>query len=410
MTIVSSIVKNGIEYTKKGCRLLSKQRILGAEKMRVPLSFKPSGVPYTDVVKVETDFGKVVKTITSEMSSEGKLVHRTITETRNGEVVGEIIKDYAYDGAIKTVKTVNKGRGGFLLGESSETVNWLGHNVTDTGIIPIVSRVKFDKQFGAGGERLEHQLYETFAQGQGRTKYLETYAKRLSDGQVVDTRVTGAGVNVQALSSDPYLFIRNYDMKDFANSVRWIAEKNQRVDGLAGDFVLAPIKKCNGYYRDINSKVVVDVTSPLQTKTDLVDTINHEYRHKFQHKKGSQFIQRFLNLFRSEGNKVRIYKDWGYAIKNKFSEIIYPFTTFTQKGYWNNFLEVDARKAGKFASDVYKLNSEILAKAFGGPDRMYFVNETTGIFNSQALKSVIQDAINNGKVVTMPLSLSTLKK
>ena len=407
MTIVSSVIKNGIKYTQKGCRLLSKQRVFGAEKVKVPLSLKASGVPYTDVVKVETDFGKAVKTITSEMSSEGKLVHRTITETRNGEVVGEIIKDYAYDGAIKTVKTVNKGRGGFIISDSKDVINGFGVDVADKGITPVVTRVKFDKHFGGGGERLEHQLYETFTRGQGRTKYLETYAKRLADGHVVDTSVTGAGVNLECLSRDPYLFIRNYDLDDFAKSARWLAEKNQRVDGLAGGFTIAPLKKCNGYYRDWNSSVVVDATNSMTTKTALVDTLNHEFRHKFQHKKGSQFIQRFLNLFRSEGKKVPIYKNWQYAIKNKVSEIIYPFTTFTNKGYWNNFLEVDARKAGKFASDVYKFNSEVLAKSFGGPDTMYFVNDALGCIDSNAVKAVIQDAIKQGKVVTLPISLTT---
>lgn len=394
MAIIGSIVKNGIKYTKNGCRLLSKERMIG--KCKVPLDIDVSGSLYSDVVKVETEFGKAIKTITSYISPEGKLLHRTISETRNGEVVEQLFRDYSNYGSTRTVKTKKIGRGGIPLNEKEETLNWLGLDVCDNEIKRTATKVTFEKQFGGAGERLEHQLYETFTPGKGRSKYLETYAKRLSDGRVVDTQVTGAGVDVATLSKDPYLFIRNYDLEDFAKSARWIAEKNQRVEGIAGDFVVAPTKNCSGYYRDFNSEVVVDANAPLQTKADLVDTINHEYRHKFQHKKGSQFVQRFLNLFRSEGDKVPIYKSWSYAIKNKISGILYPFTTITRKGYWNNFLEVDARKAGQFAEDVYKDRSLELAKVFGGPNRMYYVNDSV-------LSTAISDAISQGKVVTLPL-------
>ena len=90
MTIVGSIVKNGIKYTKNGCRLLSKERMIG--KCKVPLDIDVSGSIYSDVVKVETEFGKAIKTITSYISPEGKLLHRTISETRNGEVVEQLLK------------------------------------------------------------------------------------------------------------------------------------------------------------------------------------------------------------------------------------------------------------------------------------------------------------------------------
>ena len=57
---------------------------------------------------------------------------------------------------------------------------------------------------------------------------------------------------------------------------------------------------------------------------------------------------------------------------------------------------MDARNAGKFAEDVYKDRSLELAKAFGGPNRMYYVNDSV-------LSTVISDAISQGKVVTLPL-------
>lgn len=408
MAIINSIIKNGIKYTKNGCRLLGKERTVLSGKYKIPLDCDVSGMFYSDIVRVETDFGKAIKTITSYKSNEGKILHRTISESRNGEVVGSIMKDYVHDGTMRTVKTIKKGRGDFLISESDEFINCIGRDVSDKGATPIMTKIKFDKHFGGGGERLEHQLYETFVRGEGRTKHLETYAKRLADGHVVDTRVTGAGVDVATLSSDPYLFIRNYNLDDFANSARWIAEKNQRVEGLGGRFVIKP-SKCDGYYRSIDDLVVVDTGNPFCTKSGLVDTLNHEYRHKFQNKKGSQFIQRFLNLFRSKENKVPIYKDLTYALKNKFADVVYPFTTFYKKGYMNNFLEVDARNAGKFASDVYQIASKRLAKVFGGPDKMYFVNENVlnGLIDEKVVKSVIQDAISQGNVVTIPLSLAS---
>ncbi len=391
MSIVNSVVKNGIEYTKNGCRLIPKT----SKVVDVPVGVAASTKMHLDTIVIETDFGKAIKTIESMRVPDGKPVQKVITETREGEVVEKIVRDYTYDRSIKIVKTSKTGRGGINLGESEEIINWFGHDVTDTGINRITTRIKFDKQFGGGGERLEHQLYETIEHGKGRTKHLETYAKRLADGHIVDTHIKGSGVNLDSLANDPYLFIRNYDKKDFANSARWIAEKDQKISGYSGAFVIAPIKGYNGFYREFDSAVFVDVSKPLLTNTDLVNIINHEYRHKYQSKKGSQFIQRFLNIFRSKENNVPINESLTYAVKNRFAHIIYPFTTFFHKGYWNNFNEVDARQAGKVASTLYETYSEILANVFGGPRRMYH-------FQDDPLRLTIQDAIANNKVFNAP--------
>ena len=368
MSVVTSIIKNGIEYTKKGCRLLSKT----SKVVDVPVGVAASTKMHLDTVVIETDFGKTIKTIESMRVPDGKPVQKVITETREGEVVEKIVRDYAYDRSIKTVKTSKTGRGGINLGETEETINWLGHDVSNKGITRTATKIKFEKQFGADGTRLEHQVYETLEPGKGRTKHLETYAKRLPDGHVVDTHITGSGVNLDTLAADPYLFIRNYNNKDFAHSARWIAEKDQRVLGLRGKFEVRYLDGLYGYYWPLTNKLVIDATLPAMSKVSIIDTLNHEYRHKYQIKQGSQFLQRFLNLFRSKENKVPINEKLSYALRTTIARITSPFVSVSEKGYLSNFNEVDARHAGKVATVLYESFSDALARTFGGPDRLYY--------------------------------------
>lgn len=402
MSVVNSIIKNSVKYTKNGCRLLSKETFaLGKHKLPSGVNIKD--IPICDVIKVETDFGKTLKTITSYRNPQGKVVTKTITEIRNGEEIARTIRDYSYNGATKTTKTSKFGRGGIHLGES-ENILSTSFEVGDREITQGFARIKFDKQLGANGERLEHQLYETLLPGKGRTKHIETYAKRLNNGVVIDKQLTGSNVNLEQIAQDPYLYIRNYNIEDFTNSARWIAEKSQKVDGLGGQFKLESMIKRSGYYQDATRTVAVDPFDPCVTNSSMVDTLNHEFRHKFQHLKGKQLVQRFLNLFRSKENKVPINTPLSYSIKNTFADMIYPYTTWFQKGYWNNFLEVDARQAGKAGSTIYDAFSENLANIFGGPNRIYKVHD-------DCFSLAIQDAIANHKTVKLPaLSIDILKQ
>ena len=402
MSVVNSLLKNTVKYTKNGCRLLSKESFTVAGKHKIPVGIKLKNIPICDIVKVETDFGKTLKTITSYKNAQGKVIHKSIVETRNCEEIARTLRDYSYDGAIKVTKTSKFGRGGIHLGES-ENIFSTSFEVGDREISRGVTRIKFDKQLGANGERLEHQLYETLSPGKGRIRHIETYAKRLNNGVVIDKQLTGSNVNLEQIAQDPYLYIRNYNIEDFTNSARWIAEKSQKVDGLGGQFKLEPMKGKSGYYVNSGSIVAIDAYNPCVTNSSIVDTLNHEFRHKFQHRKGKQFVQRFLNLFRSKDNKVPINTPLSYSIKNTFADIIYPFTTWFQKGYWNNFLEIDARQAGKAGSTIYNAFSENLANIFGGPNRIYKVHDDW-------FSLAIQDAIANHKTVKLPaLSIDILK-
>lgn len=338
-----NIAKGIIKYTKNGGRLLSKTT---------------TGNIRTTIV--ETDFGKGLKTITQTFDDEGKLAGMSIRHTRKGKEVsslhklysknnGEINVSTSFSDGLNTTNTKEKQR---IITELDGTKSMLRRKVSKT---PITE-----------GIRQEEQAYEylTNVQNKDLHRTLYTSATRLDNGQLINKTVNGNLPNLDEIAKDPYLHIRNYTDKDFAQSASYIAAENQGVS--RGKFIDKKLKTCGGYYNGLTNKIAIDSSQHiLKTKSGLVNTLNHEYRHKYQHAQIRKMFERFLNIFRTDRNKIvmtplelKQAKAFGKA------DLIYCPMELNYNKYYNNILEVDARKAGLSAEKAYYDYSFKLAETF----------------------------------------------
>lgn len=384
-----SAVKTVVKQTKNGCRLLSKQRkeLHAMEKLEQHL---PLEALYCNTAKVETDFGKGLKTITSYYDKDARLFKRIIEENKNGKIISKIIKEYSKpkDGVVKYVNTSHYA-GDIENERTYEAFVAAAGDVQGSRL----TKVKLNMKFKDNGDRLEKQAYEEFVTGSGRTKYIETSAKRMSDGQIMDTAIKGNVDNLEEISQDPYLYMRNYNMKDFAQSAQWYARKVQDVANENVKFV-----DKNGNYDGMynpRANIVVINTSEQFKKSELVSAINHEFRHCFQFVQMSKLLKKLFNPFVAEKNKVRMTEpERQFALKTFWGNFFYLPFDVNNKLYRKNFVEIDAEKAGNEAKKLYEDCSIRLAKIFNGPDEMFCVNEdSVKLMLDNARKSVDREIL-----------------
>lgn len=368
-----SLAKTITKQTKNGYRLLSKERreLHALEKLKEGLPLRAS---YADTVKIETDSGKGLKTITSYYDKDKKLYIRKIDETNNG-MPQKTVKEYLRleDSDVKYVNTTH-----YCGGKEVEKTKEMFYVAPGVDKPDSLTRVRLNMQLKEKGERLEKQAYEEFVAGKGRTKYLETSAKRMRDGKITDTSVNGNLPELETISQDPYLFMRNYDMKDFAKSAQWLARKAQNIGEKYVDFLDKTLKRDIGaYFSDglFFKEIVVDTSSNIN-KSELVDAINHEFRHAYQAKQREKLLKQMFNFLLPESKKVRMTEqERKFALDSLKANFLYVFDMFNYKSYLKNFLEVDARKAGNAAMHLYKDSSLRLAKNFNAKDEMFCVND-----------------------------------
>ena len=76
-------------------------------------------------------------------------------------------------------------------------------------------------------------------------------------------------------------FYNDEDMENFAASIAKIAQDKQNTSEI-GEFKIAKLKTgCRGEYNH-NSRTVTIDPEKMPDLSEIVDTINHEYRHKYQ--------------------------------------------------------------------------------------------------------------------------------
>lgn len=142
--------------------------------------------------------------------------------------------------------------------------------------------------------------------------------------------------------------------------------RNQGVN--RGKLIDKKLKKSCGYYQSLTRKITIDSSKHIfPTKSELVDTLNHEYRHKYQYAQIRKMFGRFLNIFKTDKNKILMTQsELKQAKAFGKANIIYCPPELNYKKYYNNLLEVDARKAGDIAQSAYDNYSYKLAQAFEG--------------------------------------------
>ncbi len=367
MVNIQSVTEPIEVFTSKGCRLASKNTGIKIDKqLKTALKNIPNDAVSIDIVKVETDFGKGHQNILSIRDKAGKLIKRIISRYKSDKLIDKTISLYEYNANnyrrisrntyIKD-KNVSEIREQFSL--NKEANNLLGHT-------------KLTIKKSSNGTRTEHQIFESFTKKSKDRRFIETEARRNSQGHMVKKTIRGNVENIEELKNDPYLYIRNYNDKDFLNAASTYAKKVQGVEDRKINIIDKKIKGSPlGYSRSLPWKndIVVD-TEKHTSREELIDTINHELRHQYQDKlKEKQGIINFTlnrnssNLTAEENKQARRFRKAG---------IFYCPPSINYKKYCNNELEKDARNAGANAVRVYSESSKRLSNLFPDVDPKMF--------------------------------------
>ena len=352
-------------YNSIGSRLLSKQTGLKISKLKA--IFK-NGIPKNavsmDIVEIETDFGTGKKIISSYRTKNGNLIKR-ITEDKNRRTI--VVSEYKEDLSLgdKVKETVRKK---FSAGEETQNIREK-ISVKIQNNTNIINRIKLDITNYSDGKTFEKQIYEQFTKKNKDRKYIETFALKDENGKFISKNIYANAGNVEELTSDNYLFIRNYDIKNFIKEVFLIAKKTQGIEDKKINLKFFNFPGIKGV-AFLNCIAVNSKLNPK--KSNLVETINHEVRHQYQRvlRQKLGFINFVLGKKTKNSNLTK--KEIYLARRYHIARIIYDSNSVYRQQYYDNFLEVDARKYGTIALKDYEKSTEYLQALFPNAVKTFF--------------------------------------
>lgn len=361
-----TVINSAKKYTSNGGRLVSKNTNLKLdEKLKRIANNIPQNAESIDIVKLETNFGTSSQRIVSFKDKAGKLIKRFISKYEDNKLTSKTVN--TYDHFCDNYRTASRQT--YSNGKKVQEVreqfgfdsknNHLGH-----------TKLTITKD--NTNARHEHQIFETFTKKSQDRRFLETEAQRDSKGRMVNKTLRGNIENLDSFKSDPYLYIRNYNDDDFLNAASNYAKKVQQVEGRSINISNKSLSNDTlGYSRSLPGykEIKVDVAKH-SSRGELIDTVNHEFRHQYQdelqEKQG--IINYTLNrdsakLSKKENEQARIFRNarWKYT---------QPEKNFMK--YYNNELEKDARDAGEKAKNIYNDSSNKLSNAFPKADQRLF--------------------------------------
>ena len=361
-----TVINSAKKYTSNGGRLVSKNTNLKLdEKLKRIANNIPQNAESIDIVKLETNFGASSQRIVSFKDKAGKLIKRFISKYEDNKLTSKTVN--TYDHFCDNYRTTSRQT--YSNGKKVQEVreqfgfdsknNHLGH-----------TKLTITKD--NTNARHEHQVFETFTKKSQDRRFLETEAQRDSKGRMINKTLRGNIENLDSFKSDPYLYIRNYNDDDFLNAASNYAKKVQQVEGRSINIFNKSLSDDTlGYSRSLPGykEIKVDVAKH-SSRGELIDTVNHEFRHQYQdelqEKQG--IINYTLNrdsakLSKKENEQARIFRNarWKYT---------QPKKNFMK--YYNNELEKDARDAGEKAKNIYNDSSNKLSNAFPKADQRLF--------------------------------------
>lgn len=275
MGIVDASVKTVLKpYTAKGHRLLSKTLNIPVTELKRDLPFDTKSM---DIVDIASEFGRGHITITSYKDEEGKLVKRIVDKIGSK---GKVKTVYDYDGRFTALRT-----------EVAKTsVNGvLTKKVVSRNVYYPENGGKLDREhltiyYSPNRATNEVQYFETRAP-HGVHNYVKTSASRNSAGEYTHTAIEGnilPQAELDNFARTPYLFSKNYSKEDFLKAITQYAKEKQNVTDIDINVVNKKLDETiAGRAENCSSEVAVDLEKHT-VKSDIVDTINHELRHKYQ--------------------------------------------------------------------------------------------------------------------------------
>lgn len=361
-----TVINSAKKYTSNGGRLVSKNTNLKLdEKLKRIANNIPQNAESIDIVKLETNFGASSQRIISFKDKAGKLIKRFVSKYEDNKLTSKTVN--TYDHFCDNYRTASRQTysNGKKVQEVREQFGFDSKN-------NLLGHTKLTITKDNTNARHEHQVFETFTKKSLDRRFLETEAQRDSKGRMINKTLRGNIENLDSFKSDPYLYIRNYNDDDFLNAASNYAKKVQQVEGRSINISDKSLSNNTlGYYRSLPGykEIKVDVAKH-SSRGELIDTVNHEFRHQYQdelqEKQG--IINYTLNrdsakLSKKENEQARIFRNarWKYT---------QPKKNFMK--YYNNELEKDARDAGEKAKNIYNDSSNKLSNAFPNADQRLF--------------------------------------
>lgn len=397
MSLINSAIKTVAKpYTSKGYRLLSKS-------LNIPTSNNGT----MDIVEIASEFGKGHTTITSFKDEKGKLVQRIID--KNGSK-GHIYTSSEYEGNVTTQrrKVSTTSVNGKL---TQKTVT---RNVYSPDKGGKLDREHLTINYSPDKTTNEVQYIETRAP-HGVHNYIKTTASRNSAGEYTHTAIesnTLPQAELDKYAQTPYVFSKNYSKEDFLKAVAPYAKEKQNVSDLGIKIKNKKLKGSTlGLSYNRRYKIGVDVEKHTD-KADLIDTINHELRHKYQDKLISKYEPGFFKEF--DGILRTVLESLGIVKPKPASKVVSPLSDENMKlakifkdnkqkyikpssknynDYYNQPVEVDARNAGAKAKDEYKNILDVLADRLGVSNKLNWNQEQIAMYE------FITNAEKEGNVV-----------
>jgi hypothetical protein len=198
-----------------------------------------------------------------------------------------------------------------------------------------------------------------------RNKFIELSALRQTDGlkgnKITSTLQSNCLSNeeLKKLNRLQYLYEFNLSGKDFLEAIIPTTLKNKSFKLLKPKIHMGELEKGTlgeARYREVK----IDITQHSLNE-DIIDTINHELQHVKQHE--MKFVFNLEIIFKTLGLEKlwkRFYeRNYGYFSKTKrnfaqkCTNASKEYTLKDYNAYYNNFIEVDARKAGDTAKKEY---------------------------------------------------------
>lgn len=361
-----TVINSAKKYTSNGGRLISKNTNLKLdEKLKRIANNIPQNAELIDIVKLETNFGASSQRIVSFKDKAGKLIKRFVSKYEDNKLTSKTVN--TYDHFCDNYRTASRQTysNGKKVQEVREQFGFDSKN-------NLLGHTKLTITKDSTNARHEHQVFETFTKKSQDRRFLETEAQRDSKGRMINKTLRGNIENLDSFKSDPYLYIRNYNDDDFLNAASNYAKKVQQVEGRSINISNKSLSDDTlGYSRSLPGykEIKVDVAKH-SSRGELIDTVNHEFRHQYQdelqEKQG--IINYTLNrdsakLSKKENEQARIFRNarWKYT---------QPEKNFMK--YYNNELEKDARDAGEKAKNIYNDSSNKLSNAFPKADQRLF--------------------------------------
>lgn len=397
MSLINSAIKTVAKpYTSKGYRLLSKS-------LNIPTANNGT----MDIVEIASEFGKGHTTITSFKDEKGKLVQRIIDKIGSK---GHIHTYSEFEGNVTTQrrKISTTSVNGKL---TQETIT---KNVYSPDKGGKLDREYLTINYSPNKTTNEVQYFESRAP-HGVHNYVKTTASRNSVGEYTHTAIesnTLPQAELDKYAQTPYVFSKNYSKEDFLKAVAPYAKEKQNVSELGIKIKNKKLKGSTlGLSYNRRYKIGVDVEKHTD-KADLIDTINHELRHKYQDKLISKYEPGFFKEF--DGILRTVLESLGIVEPKPASKVVSTLSDENMKlakifkdnkqkyirpssknynDYYNQPVEVDARNAGAKAKDEYKNILDVLADRLGVSNKLNWNQEQI------ALYEFITNAEKEGNVV-----------